>query len=75
MWVGRLETSNYCVKQVDYSTVYIFGRVKLYKNEAVSATPTLTGRTALEWKYGVGRVSDARSAVPEPLINYLDVSQ
>ena len=70
----RLETSK-SVAQVDCCTIYIFGRVKLYKNEAVSATPTLTGRTALEWKYGVGRVSDARSAVPEPLINYLDVSQ
>ena len=60
---------------MDCSTIYIFDRVKLYKNEAVSVTPTLTGRRSLEWKYGVGRVSDAGSAVPEPLINYLDVSQ
>ena len=40
---------------------------------AVSVLPALSGglrKAALEWKYGMGRVSDD----PVPLINYLDVS-
>ena len=48
-------------------------RVKLYKKDA-SVLPALSGglrKAALERKYGMGRVSDD----PEPLINYLDVSQ
>jgi len=48
-------------------------RVKLYKDGAIREMPALSGglrKAALEWKYGLGRVSDD----PEPLINYLDVS-
>ena len=44
-------------------------RVKLYKNEGAPSGGLR--KAALERKYGLGRVSGD----PEPLINYLDVSQ